>query len=49
MAAAASALEYERAAMLRDQIAELKKGAGIESAPARRLPVKYARPKSRRR
>ncbi len=49
MATAASALEYERAAMLRDQIAELKKGAGIEGAAAGARPVKYGRPKGRRR
>ncbi len=49
MATAASALEYERAAMLRDQIAELKRGAGIEGAAAGSQPVKYGRPKGRRR
>jgi excinuclease ABC subunit B len=49
MAAAASALEYERAAMLRDQIFELKKGAGLAGAEAAPRPVKYGRPKGRRR
>ncbi len=49
MAAAASALEYERAAMLRDQISELKKGAGLAGADAAPRPVTYGRPKGRRR
>jgi excinuclease ABC subunit B len=49
MATAASALEYERAAMLRDQIAELKRGVGIEGAGPAHRPVKYGRPKGRRR
>ena len=49
MAGAASNLEYERAAVLRDQIAELKKGAGIASPDFRRKPVTYGRPKGKRR
>jgi excinuclease ABC subunit B len=41
MQAAAAALEYERAALLRDQITELKKGTGIERIEPKRRPVVY--------
>jgi len=42
MAEAASRLEYERAALLRDQIRELKKQAGIEAGDAsKQQPVNY--------
>ncbi len=49
MTTAAANLEYERAAVLRDQIAELKKGAGAGQGDMVRRPVKYGRPKGRRR
>ncbi len=41
MATAAANLEYERAALLRDQIAELKAGGGIEKISPKPKPVKY--------
>ena len=41
MASAAAGLEYERAALLRDQIAELKSGSGIAKLEPRRVPTKY--------
>ena len=41
MASAAASLEYERAALLRDQIAELKTGSGVTKIEPRRAPVKY--------
>ena len=41
MAAAAASLEYERAALLRDQIAELKSGSGVARIEPKRAPVKY--------
>jgi excinuclease ABC subunit B len=40
MADAASKLEYERAALLRDQIRELKRQAGISDATTQQLPQK---------
>ncbi|MBS0658712.1 MAG: excinuclease ABC subunit UvrB [Verrucomicrobia bacterium] len=43
MATAAANLEYERAAVLRDQIAELKRGAGLEKIEGKPQPVKYGR------
>ncbi len=54
MIRAASNMEYERAAILRDQIAELKKGTGTDkiSGPpvlANRRAVSYARPAGRAR
>jgi excinuclease ABC subunit B len=45
MVTAARALEYERAAMLRDQIAELRAASTSGSAPARDKPVRYAKGK----
>jgi excinuclease ABC subunit B len=42
MQIAAASLEYERAALLRDQIMELKNGAGIGKIEPRRRPVKYS-------
>ncbi len=42
MATAAANLEYERAALLRDQIAELKAGNGLEKITSPPRPVKYA-------
>jgi excinuclease ABC subunit B len=50
MVIAAGNLEYEKAALLRDQIAELKDGTGISKIEPKRKPVKYAkgkRPKAR--
>lgn len=41
MAAAAASLEYERAALLRDQIAELKSGSGVAKIEPKRAPVRY--------
>ena len=43
MMQAAGNLEYERAALLRDQIAELKDGTGISKIEPRRKPMKYGR------
>ena len=42
MVQAAGNLEYERAALLRDQIAELKTGTGIDKIESNRKPVKYS-------
>ncbi len=43
---AAANLEYERAALLRDQIGELKNGAGLTKLEAKRKPVKYNAPRA---
>ena len=43
MAEAAASLEYERAALLRDQIMELKSGAGILKIEPKRKPVSYSK------
>jgi excinuclease ABC subunit B len=45
MAAAAASLEYEKAALLRDQIMELKRGTGIDKIEPKRRPgkVSYSR------
>jgi len=48
MADAAGRLEYERAALLRDQINELKTGASPSSLPARRK-VAYKKPSRKKR
>ena len=48
MAEAAGRLEYERAALLRDQINELKTGASPSSLPARRK-VSYKKPSRKKR
>jgi excinuclease ABC subunit B len=48
MEIAAASLEYERAALLRDQIMELKNGAGIGKIEPRRRPVKYGVERQRR-
>jgi excinuclease ABC subunit B len=45
---ASAALEFERAALLRDQITELKAGAGIEKISPTRRPVSYGAKKRRR-
>jgi excinuclease ABC subunit B len=42
-------LEFERAALLRDQILEVKNGAGISKIEPKRRPVKYTRNSGRRR
>lgn len=51
MASAAANLEYERAALLRDQITELKNGAGLSKIdPGPRRPAKYpAAPRGRKK
>ena len=53
MADAASKLEYERAALLRDQIRELKRQAGMATddtgAPAQRRQVRYGKGKAARK
>ncbi len=48
MAAAAASLEYERAAILRDQIAELKRGSGIAKIEPGK-PISYTAGAKRRR
>src|SRR6266853_951449 len=49
MQRASANLEFERAALLRDQIMEVKNGAGISKIEPRRRPVKYTRNSGRRR
>jgi excinuclease ABC subunit B len=49
MVAASNALEFEKAALLRDQIRELKRGSGVEPVAAGGKPVRYAGKPSRRR
>jgi excinuclease ABC subunit B len=46
---ASANLEFERAALLRDQIMEVKNGAGISKIEPKRKPVKYSRHAGRRR
>lgn len=48
MQVAAASLEFEKAALLRDQIMELKSGTGIDKIEPRRpsKPVRYAKPSS---
>ena len=46
---ASANLEFERAALLRDQIMEVKGGAGISKLEPKRKPVKYTRNSGRRR
>src|SRR6266498_406050 len=46
---ASANLEFERAALLRDQIIEVKSGAGIDKIEPKRRPVKYSRNGGRRR
>ncbi|MGI8821416.1 MAG: excinuclease ABC subunit UvrB [Chthoniobacterales bacterium] len=43
MQTASKNLEFERAALLRDQIMEVKSGAGISKIEPKRKPVKYSR------
>jgi excinuclease ABC subunit B len=49
MQRASANLEFERAALLRDQIMEVKSGAGISKIEPKRKPVKYTRNSGRRR
>src|SRR5947207_6074779 len=42
-------LEFERAALLRDQIMEVKSGAGTSKIEPKRRPIKYTRNAGRRR
>ena len=46
---ASANLEFERAALLRDQIMEVKSGAGLTKIEPKRRPVKYSRHAGRRR
>jgi len=49
MQEASANLEFERAALLRDQIMEVKSGAGISKIEPKRRPVRYTRNSGRRR
>jgi excinuclease ABC subunit B len=49
MQTASANLEFERAAILRDQILEVKSGTGISKIEPKRRPVKYTRGSGRRR
>ncbi|PYK36429.1 MAG: excinuclease ABC subunit B [Verrucomicrobia bacterium] len=49
MQEASANLEFERAALLRDQIMEVKSGTGLAKIEPRRRPVKYSRNAGRRR
>jgi excinuclease ABC subunit B len=42
-------LEFERAALLRDQIMEVKSGTGLSKIESKRRPVRYTRNRGRRR
>jgi len=46
---ASANLEFERAALLRDQILEVKSGTGLDRIEPKRRPVKYTRNSGRRR
>ncbi len=48
MLTASGNLEYEKAALLRDQIAELKAGTGVSKIEPKRQPVNYGAKKGRR-
>ena len=48
MLTASANLEYEKAALLRDQIAELKAGTGLTKIEPKRQPVKYGAKPARR-
>ena len=43
MVTAAANLEYEKAALLRDQIAALKAGTGLNKIEPKRRPIKYGK------
>ena len=49
MQRASANLEFERAALLRDQIMEVKSGTGLSKIEPKRRPVKYTRNNGRRR
>ena len=49
MQQASANLEFERAALLRDQIMEVKSGTGLTKIEPKRKPVKYSRSGTRRR
>src|SRR5881227_3892181 len=49
MQSASANLEFERAALLRDQIMEVKSGTGLTRIEPKRRPVKYTRNNGRRR
>ncbi len=49
MQRASANLEFERAALLRDQIMEVKSGTGLDKIEPKRRPVKYTRNSGRRR
>ena len=49
MAEASARLEYERAALLRDQIAELKSGTGDGTTPAPMKKISYSKPSRKKR
>ncbi len=49
MATAAANLEYERAALLRDQITELKNGTGLSKIEPRQRPARYPKPGRKKR
>jgi excinuclease ABC subunit B len=49
MQQASANLEFERAALLRDQIMEVKSGTGLSKIEPKRRPVKYTRNNGRRR
>jgi excinuclease ABC subunit B len=49
MQRASANLEFERAALLRDQIMEVKNGTGISKIEPKRRPIKYTRNSGRRR
>ena len=49
MQRASANLEFERAALLRDQIMEVKSGTGLTRIEPKRRPVKYTRNNGRRR
>jgi len=49
MQTASANLEFERAALLRDQIMEIKNGTGLSKIEPKRRPIKYTRNTGRRR
>jgi excinuclease ABC subunit B len=49
MQEASANLEFERAALLRDQILEVKSGSGLAKIEPKRRPIKYSRNAGRRR
>ena len=49
MESASANLEFERAALLRDQIMEVKSGVGLTKIEPKRKPVKYSRSRIQRR